>query len=169
MEFTLKQRLLSLQSYMMSFAIRLTGNRDKASDLLQETTLKVLDNQGKYSDNVNFSGWVLTIMRNIFINNYRKRVRYNTVFDDTEELSHLNQSQESGLQSPEETVAVHEIMQVLNELSAFYREPFTLYVKGYKYVEISRLMHLPIGTVKSRIFFARRILRDRLSVYRTQD
>lgn len=56
---------------MLNFAYQLTTNRQQAEDLLQDTTLKALDNQDKYVDNVNFKGWIFTIMRNIFINNYR--------------------------------------------------------------------------------------------------
>ena len=67
-----QSKLLDLQSNLLNFAYMLTSNRDDAYDLLQDTTLKALDNEDKYVDNVNFKGWVFTIMRNIFINNYRK-------------------------------------------------------------------------------------------------
>ena len=67
-----KKNLLGMQENMMNFALMLTANREDAQDLMQDTTLKVLDNQEKFIDNVNFKGWVLTIMRNIFINNYHK-------------------------------------------------------------------------------------------------
>ena len=76
-----ENELVALQSNMRNFAFSLTLNRDDAEDLLQDTTLKVLDNQEKFTDNVNFKGWVLTIMKNIFINNYRKIVRNQTVVD----------------------------------------------------------------------------------------
>ena len=88
-----RQRIVSLQTNLLNFAIQLTSNREDARDLLQETTLKALDNEDKYVDNVNFKGWIFTIMRNLFINNYRKQVRQNTVVDQTEDLYHLNQSQ----------------------------------------------------------------------------
>ena len=65
-----QKKLLSMQENMMNFALMLTANRDDAQDLMQDTTLKVLDNQEKFVDNINFKGWVLTVMRNIFINNY---------------------------------------------------------------------------------------------------
>ena len=65
---TFSERLMALQSNLLNFAYTLTLNRDDAQDLLQDTTLKALDNQDKYVDNVNFKGWVFTIMRNIFIN-----------------------------------------------------------------------------------------------------
>lgn len=70
-----------MQENMMNFALMLTANRDDAQDLMQDTTLKVLDNQEKFVDNINFKGWVLTVMRNIFINNYHKIVRTQTVVD----------------------------------------------------------------------------------------
>ena len=101
-----KQRLLGLQGNLLSFAYQLTTNKEEARDLLQDTTLKALDNEEKYVDNVNFKGWIFTIMRNIFINNYRQTVRKATVIDQTEDLYHLNISQESGLSTPEGSVAV---------------------------------------------------------------
>ncbi len=161
-----KQRLVALQGNMMNFAFQLTSNRDEASDLLQDTTLKVLDNEAKYVDNVNFKGWVFTIMRNIFINNYRRQVRSATVIDNTEDLYHLNISQESGFETPEGSFATKEISRVINEFSEEYRQPFTLYVAGYKYSEIAEKMGLPLGTVKSRIFFARKRLQGILKDYR---
>lgn len=93
---TFKERLLGLQGNLLNFAYQLTTSRETAQDLVQDTTLKVLDNESKYVDNVNFKGWVFTIMRNIFINNYRRQVRSATVVDTTEDLYHLNLSQESG-------------------------------------------------------------------------
>lgn len=69
-----EQKLLQLQDNLLNFAYMLTSDRDEAEDLLQDTTLKALDNSDKYIDNINFKGWVFTIMRNIFINNYRKEI-----------------------------------------------------------------------------------------------
>lgn len=84
-----QDRLLGLQDNLLNFAYMLTANREEAKDLLQDTTLKALDNEDKYIDNVNFKGWVFTIMRNIFINNYRRVVRNQTIIDQTEDLYHL--------------------------------------------------------------------------------
>ena len=81
-----QQRLLGLQDNLLNFAYMLTSDREEAKDLLQDTTLKALDNEDKYIDNVNFKGWVFTIMRNIFINNYRRIVRNQTIVDQTEDL-----------------------------------------------------------------------------------
>ncbi len=159
-------KLLGLQSNLMSFAYQLTSNREAAEDLVQDTTLKVLDNEEKYVDNVNFKGWVLTIMRNIFINNYRRQVRSATIIDTTEDLYHLNISQESGLDTPEGTFATKEISKAISEFSDDYKVPFSMYVAGYKYSEIAEHMNLPLGTVKSRIFFARKRLQETLKDYR---
>lgn len=160
-----KQRLIGLQSNLLSFAYQLTTNREAAQDLLQDTTLKALDNEEKYVDNVNFKSWIFTIMRNIFINNYRQTVRKATIIDQTEDLYHLNISQDSGLATPEGSFAVKEISAAVNAFSPEYREPFSLYLAGYKYNEIADKMGLPLGTVKSRIFFARKKLREQLKDY----
>ena len=151
---------------MLNFAYLLTSNRDDAYDLLQDTTLKALDNEDKYVENVNFKGWVFTIMRNIFINNYRKVVRSATIIDQTEDLYHLNLPQESGLDTPEGSYAAGEITDAINSFSDDSRIPFSMHVAGYKYSEIAEEMDLPLGTVKSRIFFARKKLQERFASYR---
>ena len=141
-------RLTSLQANMLNFACMLTANRDDAQDLVQDTMLKALDNQDKYVDNTNFKGWVFTIMRNIFINNY------------------LNLSQDSGFETPEGSFGANEITDAINEFADEYRIPFSMHVAGYKYNEIAEKMNLPLGTIKSRIFFARKKLQIRFADYR---
>ena len=161
-----QQKILGLQANLLSFAYQLTTNKEEAQDLLQDTTLKALDNEEKFVDNTNFKGWVFTIMRNIFINNYRQTVKKATVIDQTEDLYHLNISQDSGLETPEGSVEVKEISKALNAFADEYRVPFNMYVAGYKYHEIAEKLDLPVGTVKSRIFFARKKLRDQLKDFR---
>ena len=161
-----QSKLMNLQSHLLNFAFILTSNRDDAYDLLQDTTLKVLDNEDKYAENTNFKGWVFTIMRNIFINNYRKVTRAATVVDQTEDLYHLNISQDSGLETPEGSVAANEITAAINSFSDELRIPFSMHVAGYKYNEIAATMNLPLGTIKSRIFFARQKLQIMLTDYK---
>ena len=163
---TFQTRLMDLQANLLNFAYMLTSNRDDAYDLLQDTTLKALDNSDKYAENTNFKGWVFTIMRNIFINNYRRVARSATVIDQTEDLYHLNLSQDSGIDSPEGSFAAQEITAAINEFPEKYRVPFSMHVAGYKYNEIADEMGLPLGTVKSRIFFARQQLQERFSDYK---
>ena len=161
-----QSRLMSLQANMLNFAFMLTSNRDDAYDLLQDTMLKALDNQDKYVDNTNFKGWVFTIMRNIFINNYRRANRAATIIDQTEDLYHLNLSQDSGFETPEGSFGANEITDAINEFADEYRIPFSMHVAGYKYNEIAEKMNLPLGTIKSRIFFARKKLQTRFADYR---
>ena len=161
-----QNNLMNLQSNMLNFAYMLTSNRDDAYDLLQDTTLKVLDNESKYAENTNFKGWVFTIMRNIFINNYRRTARAATMIDTTDNLYHLNLSQDSGLDSPEDSYGASEIGAAIESFSDEYRIPFSMHVAGYKYNEIAEKMNLPLGTVKSRIFFARKKLQERFADYR---
>ena len=160
-----KDRLLGLQNNLTNFAYQLTSNHESAMDLVQDTTLKVLDNESKYVENVNFKGWVFTIMRNIFINNYRRATRAATIVDTTDNLYHLNLSQESGLATPDGSYAAKEISMVINSFTKEYKVPFTMYIEGYKYNEIAEKLDLPLGTVKSRIFFARKRLQKILKDY----
>ena len=163
---TLEKDLVLMQSNMLSYALTLTSNRNAAEDLTQETTLKALTNIDKYYDNVNFKGWVFTIMHNLFINDYRRMMRAQTVLDNSENLYQLNLPQQSGFETPEGSYTYSEIMLVLNSFADEYKIPFSLYFTGYKYDEIAKRLHLPLGTVKSRIFFARKRLQEVLKDYR---
>lgn len=157
---------MSLQANMLNFAYMLTSNRDDAYDLLQDTTLKALDNEDKFTEGTNFKGWVFTIMRNIFINNYRRGARQATVVDTTENLYLLNIAQDSGMETPEGSYSVSEISDSISDLPEEFRIPFSMHVAGYRYNEIAEHMQLPLGTVKSRIFFARKKLQQRFADYR---
>ncbi len=163
---TFQDKLLSIQRNLLNFAYTLTSNREDAYDLLQDTTLKALDNEDKYVENTNFKGWVFTIMRNLFINNYRRQARSAVFVDSSDDLYILNFSQESGIESPEGSVAAHEIIGILSTFSDDLRVPFSMFLSGYKYSEIAQTVGLPLGTIKSRIFMARRKLRDSLPGYR---
>lgn len=164
-----ESKLIELQANMMNFALTLTANREEAKDLIQETTLRALDNQEKYYENVNFKGWVFTIMHNIFVNNYRRMVRSQTMIDQTDNLYHLNMPQDSGFDSPEGAYTVAEINRVMNTFADEYKVPFQMHVQGFKYEEIAQQLGLPIGTVKSRIFFARKRLQELLKDYKYID
>ncbi|MDR0348206.1 MAG: RNA polymerase sigma factor [Tannerella sp.] len=157
-----QKKLLSLQENMMNFALTLTTNRDDAQDLLQETSLKVLDNRDKYADNRNFKGWVLTVMRNIFINNYHKVVRIQTIVDQNADLYNLDVLNDSGFDTPDESCQIQEISQAIDSLNEELKIPFSMYVCGYQYNEIAERLDVPLGTIKSRIFFARQELKKQL-------
>jgi RNA polymerase sigma-70 factor (ECF subfamily) len=131
-------KLMKIQNNLLNFAYMLTADRDDAYDLLQDTTLKVLDSQDKFSDNANFKGWVFTIMRNTFINNYRRFGRSVPVVESTDSLFSVNIPPEAEIENPEGTYGAAEIMQTINSFSDQYRLPFAMHIAGYKYDEISK-------------------------------
>lgn len=157
-----RKDLVEMQDELHRFAYKLTANLEEADDLLQETSLKALDNEDKYIPDTNFKGWVYTIMRNIFINNYRKVVREQTYVDQTDNLFHLNLPQDSGLDSVEGNYDLKEMRKIVNALPKEYKEPFSMHIAGFKYREIAEKLALPLGTVKSRIFLTRQRLQDQL-------
>ena len=161
-----EQELLRAQDDLLRFALKLTADHDDAQDLLQETSLKALDNREKYTPATNFKGWLYTIMRNLFINNYRKVMRDNTFVDRTENLYHINLSEDSGFESTEKAYDIKEIHRAVHALPKEYRIPFAMHISGFKYREIVEKLNLPIGTVKSRIFFTRQKLQRELKDFR---
>lgn len=160
------QNLLSLQPELLNFAYKLTADHEEANDLLQETSLKALDNEDKYTDETNFKGWIYTIMRNIFINNYRKALRDQTYVDTTDNQYFLNQGIDVEVDSTEVAYDLKEIRHIVNGLSKEYRIPFAMYVSGFKYREIAERLGLPLGTVKSRIYITRQKLQQDLKDFR---
>ena len=158
--------LINVQNDLLRFAYKLTANHEDANDLLQETSLKALDNEEKYAAETNFKGWMYTIMRNIFINNYRKVVRDQTFVDQTDNLYHLNLPQDASYESTERAYDLKEMHRVVNKLPKEYRVPFAMHVSGFKYREIAEKLNLPLGTVKSRIFFTRQKLQEDLKDFR---
>ena len=161
-----RKDLIGLQDELLRFAYKLTTDREEANDLLQETTLKALDNEDKYIPDTNFKGWMYTIMRNIFINNYRKVMRDQTFVDQTDSLYHLNLPQNSGFDNTEGAYDLKEIRKIVSALPKEYRVPFSMHVSGFKYREIAEKLNLPLGTVKSRIFFTRQKLQEELKDFR---
>lgn len=160
------QNLLSLQPELLNFAYKLTADHEEANDLLQETSLKALDNEDRYTDETNFKGWIYTIMRNIFINNYRKTLRDQTYVDTTDNQYFLNQGIDIEVDSTEVAYDLKEIRHIVNGLLKEYRVPFAMYVSGFKYREIADRLGLPLGTVKSRIYITRQKLQQDLKDFR---
>lgn len=161
-----RKELVGVQAELLRFAYKLTTDREEANDLLQETSLKALDNEDKYTSDTNFKGWMYTIMRNIFINNYRKVLRDQTYVDHTDNLYHLNLPQDTNFESTEKAYDLKEMYRVVNALAKEYRIPFVMHLSGFKYREIADKLDLPLGTVKSRIFFIRKKLQIELKDFR---
>ena len=160
-----RKDLIGVQEELLRFAYKLTANREEANDLLQETSLKALDNEEKYIPDTNFKGWMYTIMRNIFINDYHRNVNRRTVYDNEDETIMKSVANDPSDDTPESLYNVKEINKAINSLSKEYRVPFSLYLAGYKYQEIADEMHLPIGTIKSRIYMTRQQLQSQLRDY----
>lgn len=157
--------LIELKSNMQRFAMSLTADHDTALDLVQDTYLKAITYKDKFTDYTNLKAWIFTIMKNTFINNYRRSLKENTIIDSTQDLYYLNQPHDKGLVSPESNYAQEEIEKAINSLSNEFRIPFTMHIAGYKYHEIADKLGLKIGTVKSRIFFTRQKLMHILKDY----
>ena len=153
-------QLTSLEEALERFAMSLTLNREDARDLVQETYLKALTYREKFINDTNLKAWVYTIMKNSFINNYRRSARENTTFDNTKDLYYLNHSNQGNESSPETTLSADEIQAHIDKLEDDLKIPFKMHYEGYKYKEIADEMNLKIGTVKSRIFFSRKKLMD---------
>ena len=159
-------KLISVEQRLERFALSLTSNREEAKDLLQETYLKALSSRDKFTEFTNFEAWAYTIMKNTFINNYRKAVRQNTIIDTTNDLHYLNNSKGSCIIKPDSTLQHKEIYKHIDRLQDELKVPFIMHTMGFKYKEIAEELDLKIGTVKSRIFFTRKKLMDSLSDYK---
>ncbi len=160
--------LIDLESYLKSFAFQFTRNEDDAKDLTQETMMKAFIYRTYYTPKTNFKAWVFTIMRNIFINQYRRKVKANTIFDHSKDSYLLNQPSHKDI-NPENLLIAKEIKQQITNLGEEYKEPFELHCMGFKYKEIAEKLDIPIGTVKSRIFIARQKLMDSLPEYQNEN
>ena len=159
------QELLELQDYLEYFARKLTNNQEDARDLVQETYLKALTYREKFVHQTNLKAWLFTIMKNIFINNYRRNVKAKTMIDTTDNLYYLNNKSGNDAVSPDSSYAEKEIMKGIAKLEDEQRIPFEMHTHGYKYKEIAEELEISIGTVKSRIFFGRKKLMEKLHDY----
>jgi RNA polymerase sigma-70 factor (ECF subfamily) len=149
--------------YLKPFAITLTRDNETAKDLLQETMYRALANKEKYNAGTNIKAWLYTIMRNIFINNYRRKAKQNTILDNSINEFLINSNQLSIANAAESNLKMKEIKQAVYSLPEIFKNPFILYFEGYKYNEIANLLREPLGTIKSRIHFARKLLKEQLT------
>lgn len=150
---------------LKAYGLYLTQNREDANDLLQETLLKAFSNYQKFTEDTNLKGWLYTIMKNTFINNYRRNVKRKTFIDTTDNQFYLDsQSQPMG-NGGESKMAMDEIHKAINQLPVDLKDAFMMNFKGFKYQEIADYFGIPIGTVKTRIHLARQILKKKLVAY----
>jgi RNA polymerase sigma factor (sigma-70 family) len=159
------QLLLQNSEYLRPFAVTLTKDQEAAKDLLQETMFRALSNQEKYSVGTNIKAWLYTIMRNIFINNYRRKSKQNTIFDNSPNEFLLDHNQSAVPNTAETNMRMKDINQAIYQLPTIFKQPFVLYFEGYKYHEIADMLNEPLGTIKSRIHFARRLLKSQINKF----
>ena len=157
--------LINNADFLRPFALTLTRDGDAANDLFQETMYRALANQEKYNVGTNIKAWLYTIMRNIFINNYRRKAKQNILFDNSSNDFLINYNQQTISNRAESRLRVKDIKAAIDKLPDIFRKAFLLYFEGYKYHEIAEMMHEPLGTIKSRIHFARKMLKAQVSRY----
>jgi RNA polymerase sigma-70 factor, ECF subfamily len=149
-----------LSSLLQAFAYNLTKNAEDAKDLFQETAYRAMTNRDKFRPGTNFKAWSFTIMKNIFINNYRKKVKANTIMDATDNLFYINSGSAVISNGGDSNIMMKELTGMIDGLDESIRIPFMMHYQGFKYQEIADHFDLPLGTVKSRIFFARKELKE---------
>ena len=158
MQNQMQEQLDRISSSLRAFSLKLTGNSVDAEDLYQDTAVRIITNAEKYKQGTNFKAWAVTIMRNIFINNYRKKVRRNMIIDQTPNNYYLNSGDQTVINEGEMSVAFGELIAMVDTLPEEFKKPFIMAYQGYKYEEIADELGSPLGTIKSRIFFARKKL-----------
>ncbi len=159
------QALLSNAEFLKPFAITLTRDAEAAKDLFQETLYRALVNKDKYKAGTNVKAWLYTIMRNVFINGYRRKAKQQTIFDNTPNEMLLNNNQTTITNDAFSNLTLKEAQKAIYDLPEIFKTPFLLYFEGFKYHEISEALNEPLGTIKSRIHFARKLLKEQLERY----
>ena len=157
--------LLNNAGSLKPFAVSLTHDQEVAKDLFQETLYRALANKDKYSTGTNVKAWLFTIMRNIFINNYRRRAKQRTILDNSINDSLIDSGKTVVSNRGEDALQLKEINHAIYHLPQIFKIPFLLYFEGYRYHEIAYSLNEPLGTIKSRIHFARKILKEQITRY----
>ncbi|MFB6457682.1 RNA polymerase sigma factor [Chitinophaga sp. Hz27] len=148
--------------FLKPFAYTLTKDNEQAKDLYQETIMRALTNQDKYLEGTNIRAWLFTIMRNIFINHYRKQSKSKLISEPALSQFFLNYQKGVVGNTAETNMRTKDVQIAMYRLPVIFKQPFLLYLEGYKYFEIAAILDEPLGTIKSRIHFARKILKTRI-------
>lgn len=164
-EFSTKivQEVGSLSSYAFYF----TRDEENANDLVQDTVLKAFSYYNKFKEGTNLQAWLYTILKNTFINYYRRKVKTNSIILKSDTISSSDLFKSSLRNAAEGKFVMDDIEHALSKLAEEYYHPFSMYYEGYKYHEIAAYFQIPIGTVKTRIHVARQLLKKKLKPYST--
>jgi RNA polymerase sigma factor (sigma-70 family) len=157
--------IFSHKDSLFSFAFSFTKDTDDANDLFQETMLKAINYSSQFKEGTNLKAWLYTIMRNTFINNYRKSSKTDRIMTVTDDLTSDKLFLSASMNGCEGKFVMDDIYKALSKLQPEYYTPFIKYFEGYKYHEIADELKIPIGTVKTRIHVARQILKKQLRIY----
>ena len=160
--FEFNEMLVINAEFLKPFAITLTRDSEAAKDLFQETLYRALANKDKYNVGTNLKAWLYTIMRNIFINNYRRKSKQQIIFDNTPNDFLLDYNQSATANDAIATLNIKEVQEAIYALPEIFKNPFLLYFDGFKYHEIADMLGEPLGTIKSRIHFARKLLKAQI-------
>lgn len=151
---------------LRAHALQFTKDIEDANDLVQDTVLKAVTNYGRFREGTNLKGWLYTIMKNTFINNYRRITKSNVFIIQSEEIPNQNLTYSASKNDGENVFIMDDIREAMDKLSSDYYVPFNMYYQGYKYHEISDHLRIPIGTVKTRIHIARKQMKSTLKAYK---
>ena len=151
---------------LLDYAKKFTNNHNDAEDLLQDTLIKVFRYFENFKEGTNLTGWMYTIMRNTFINDYRRKSISTKLISQKEELSPADLSRSSVKNQAESSFMNADIQRALKTLPEAYYTPFVMHFEGYKYYEIAEHLQIPDGTVKTRIHVARKMLQKSLQEYK---
>jgi RNA polymerase sigma factor (sigma-70 family) len=162
---TFSYKVYDHKSALQNFAFKFTQNLDDADDLVQDTILKAMRYSKMFQDGSNMKAWLYTIMKNTFINDYRKASKRLSVMDTTEEISSAQLFKSASENNVNNKFISDDVNKALNKLNPDYYIPFTKYFEGYKYHEIADMLNIPIGTIKTRIHVARQLLKNDLKIY----
>jgi RNA polymerase sigma-70 factor (ECF subfamily) len=163
-EFEFNTKFDGYTASLHSFALNLTKDKEEALDLFQDTAYKAIVNKDKFRAGTNFKAWLFTIMKNTFINNYRKKVRKNTLIDSTDNLYFINSSDTIVNNNADSDILLEELNDLIDTLDVNLKHTFRLHFRGFKYHEIAEMEEIPLGTVKSRIFLARKEIKRKLEL-----
>lgn len=157
------QMLVENSDFLQPVAVSLTHDTEEAKDLIQETLYRAMANREKYQEGTNIKAWLYTIMRNIFINNYRRKKKFSKVTSDAPQDYFMYQTDKVAQNDGVMNAGLREIKGAISRLPDIFRLSFELHYLGYKYQEIADTLKEPLGTIKSRIHFARKMLSSKLT------